>query len=77
MFSKGVTDLARHQRPRKAIGLTREKEPEIWDAIRFGALLENVTCLEGGWPSRIHFGLVFAQLFQFFGPYLRVFSDFF
>ena len=27
---------------RKAIGLTREKEPEIWDAIRFGALLENV-----------------------------------
>eukprot|EP00913_Durusdinium_trenchii_P024626 g23118.t1 len=25
-----------------AIGLTREKEPEIWDAIRFGALLENV-----------------------------------
>jgi len=26
----------------KAIGLTREKEPEIWDAIRFGALLENV-----------------------------------
>eukprot|EP00931_Biecheleriopsis_adriatica_P001734 TRINITY_DN1021_c0_g1_i2.p1 TRINITY_DN1021_c0_g1~~TRINITY_DN1021_c0_g1_i2.p1 ORF type:complete len:587 (-),score=132.52 TRINITY_DN1021_c0_g1_i2:78-1838(-) len=26
----------------KAIGLTREKEPEIFDAIRFGALLENV-----------------------------------
>jgi len=26
----------------KAIGLTREKEPEIYDAIRFGALLENV-----------------------------------
>ncbi|CAL1164159.1 unnamed protein product [Cladocopium goreaui] len=26
----------------KAIGLTREKEPEIWDAIRFGSLLENV-----------------------------------
>eukprot|EP00930_Biecheleria_cincta_P013976 TRINITY_DN1220_c0_g1_i4.p1 TRINITY_DN1220_c0_g1~~TRINITY_DN1220_c0_g1_i4.p1 ORF type:complete len:620 (+),score=117.57 TRINITY_DN1220_c0_g1_i4:82-1860(+) len=26
----------------KAIGLTREKEPEIWDAIRFGTLLENV-----------------------------------
>eukprot|EP00002_Diphylleia_rotans_P003207 TRINITY_DN1217_c0_g2_i1.p1 TRINITY_DN1217_c0_g2~~TRINITY_DN1217_c0_g2_i1.p1 ORF type:complete len:597 (-),score=131.77 TRINITY_DN1217_c0_g2_i1:496-2286(-) len=26
----------------KAIGLTREKEPEIFDAVRFGALLENV-----------------------------------
>ena len=26
----------------KTIGLSREKEPEIWDAIRFGSLLENV-----------------------------------
>jgi phosphoenolpyruvate carboxykinase (ATP) len=27
----------------KAVGLTREKEPEIYDAIRFGAILENVS----------------------------------
>jgi len=26
----------------KCIGLTREKEPEVWDAIRFGSILENV-----------------------------------
>merc|ERR1711953_944482 len=26
----------------KCIGLTREKEPEIYDAIRFGSILENV-----------------------------------
>merc|ERR1711937_876291 len=26
----------------KTIGLTREKEPEIFDAIRFGSILENV-----------------------------------
>merc|ERR1719159_625040 len=26
----------------KAVGLTREKEPEIYDAIRFGSILENV-----------------------------------
>merc|ERR1711981_487530 len=26
----------------KTIGLTREKEPEVYDAIRFGSILENV-----------------------------------
>jgi phosphoenolpyruvate carboxykinase (ATP) len=26
----------------KTVGLTREKEPEVYDAIRFGAVLENV-----------------------------------
>merc|ERR1719398_189772 len=26
----------------KTIGLTREKEPDVYDAIRFGAILENV-----------------------------------
>lgn len=26
----------------KCIGLTREKEPEIYDAIKFGAVLENI-----------------------------------
>lgn len=31
----------------KVIDLTREKEPEIWDAIRFGAIVENTRFLEG------------------------------
>jgi len=31
----------------KTIGLTREKEPEIYDAIRFGSVLENVVWDEG------------------------------
>jgi len=26
----------------KCVGLTRDKEPEIYDAIRFGSVLENV-----------------------------------
>jgi phosphoenolpyruvate carboxykinase (ATP) len=30
----------------KTIGLTREKEPEIYDAIRFGSVLENVAFSE-------------------------------
>ena len=31
----------------KCIDLTREKEPQIYNAIRFGALVENVRMLEG------------------------------
>jgi len=31
----------------KCVNLTKEKEPEIYKAIRFGALLENVRCHEG------------------------------
>ncbi len=31
----------------KCIGLTRDKEPQIWDALRFGAILENVVLEEG------------------------------
>jgi len=28
----------------KVVGLTHEKEPQIWDAIRFGSVLENTNC---------------------------------
>lgn len=35
----------------KSIGLKREDEPEIYDAIRFGALLENVVLDEKGKPD--------------------------
>ena len=35
----------------KCIGLERENEPEIFDAIRFGALLENVIVDEKGHPD--------------------------
>lgn len=31
----------------KVINITRESEPQIWDAIKFGAILENVRCFEG------------------------------
>ncbi|MBS1702966.1 MAG: phosphoenolpyruvate carboxykinase (ATP) [Armatimonadetes bacterium] len=35
----------------KCIGLTREKEPEIYDAIRTGAILENVILDSNGHPD--------------------------
>ena len=35
----------------KCIGLKRENEPEIFDAVRFGALLENVILDENGIPD--------------------------
>jgi phosphoenolpyruvate carboxykinase (ATP) len=31
----------------KCINLTREREPQIWDAIRFGSVVENVAVKEG------------------------------
>ncbi|MBX2860838.1 MAG: phosphoenolpyruvate carboxykinase (ATP) [Vampirovibrio sp.] len=35
----------------KAIKLSRENEPEIWDAIRYGALAENIVLKENGVPD--------------------------
>ncbi|MFN8776688.1 MAG: phosphoenolpyruvate carboxykinase (ATP) [Flavobacteriales bacterium] len=32
----------------KTIDLTREKEPQIWDAIKFGAILENIGLMDDG-----------------------------
>ena len=31
----------------KVVSLTREKEPQIWDAIKFGSILENTRFFEG------------------------------
>jgi len=31
----------------KCIDLTKEKEPQIWDAIKFGALVENIDFIDG------------------------------
>jgi phosphoenolpyruvate carboxykinase (ATP) len=31
----------------KCVDLTQEKEPQIYNAIRFGSLLENISCYEG------------------------------
>lgn len=31
----------------KCIDLTKEKEPQIWDAIKFGALVENIDFVDG------------------------------
>lgn len=39
----------------KCIGLTREKEPEIYDAIKFGALLENVKYFGGDRPRTVNY----------------------
>ncbi|HRO39657.1 MAG TPA: phosphoenolpyruvate carboxykinase (ATP) [Flavobacteriales bacterium] len=37
----------------KVIDLSKEKEPDIWEAVKFGALLENVTFYEGS--SKVDF----------------------
>ncbi len=38
----------------KCIGLSEEKEPQIWNAIRFGAILENIGFQEGS-TSKVDF----------------------
>jgi phosphoenolpyruvate carboxykinase (ATP) len=37
----------------KCVDLTQEKEPQIFNAIRFGSLLENINCIEG--TTRVDF----------------------
>jgi len=39
----------------KAIALTREKEPEIYDAVKFGAVVENVKYFGGDRPRTINY----------------------
>lgn len=39
----------------KGIGLTREKEPEIYDAVKFGAVVENVKYFGGDRPRTINY----------------------
>jgi phosphoenolpyruvate carboxykinase (ATP) len=39
----------------KCIGLTREKEPEIYDAIKFGAILENVKYFGEDRPRTVNY----------------------
>lgn len=39
----------------KGIGLTREKEPEIFDAVKFGAVVENVKYFGGDRPRTINY----------------------
>ncbi|MBD3638555.1 MAG: phosphoenolpyruvate carboxykinase (ATP) [Crocinitomicaceae bacterium] len=38
----------------KTIDLSREKEPQIWDAIKFGAILENIGFKEGSSTPDYH-----------------------
>ena len=38
----------------KTIDLSREKEPQIYDAIKFGAILENIGFVEGGSTPDYH-----------------------
>lgn len=37
----------------KCVDLTREKEPDIWDAIKFGAIMENIKFVKGKENERI------------------------
>lgn len=39
----------------KGIGLTRENEPEIFDAVKFGAMLENVKYIGGDKPRTVNY----------------------